>query len=317
MRKLVRWLKGLLVCLILLAAIGLWLWHSGNARSFLVRTPWARQLVERFASSTLDVHHRSLGTLGYYRGATWQPLPDNALSDSLWIGQLLPLAPCDSIDTGVCASKLALRHENGVPFELVIIAVDPSAAEVRVLVNDESTQSKAFVDEMAKRAHAVAAINAGFFDENGALGLVLQESHELRPANRASSFLVVKDGTVHIRKDSLSGAVEGIQSGPLLLIDGKPYGDAGQRANETEIARRSAAAVSKGGRLLLTSTNADVGGLTIAQLAAVLRGLDAQHALALDGGGSTQLYVRNKNYSVSGWDRVPVALGVFPRSRTR
>ncbi len=129
--------------------------------------------------------------------------------------------------------------------------------------------------------------------------------------------MLIKDGRVYIRKDSLGGAEEGIQSGPLLLADGKVYDHVHKGANIRKIARRSAVAVTYGGQLLLASTDADIEGLTIAQLTAVLKGLGAQHALALDGGGLAQLYVSSKDYSVSGWDRVPVALEVFPRSRTR
>ncbi len=69
---------------------------------------------------------------------------------------------CDSISTGICAAKLDLRHKSGVPFALVTVTFDPAVAELKVLTNDEAVQSQGFVYEMAKRAHTVAAINAGF-----------------------------------------------------------------------------------------------------------------------------------------------------------
>ena len=106
-----------------------------------------------------------------------------------------------------------------------------------------------------------------------------------------------------------------IQSFPLLLTNGQLVTDATK--NVRDVARRSAAALTSNGDLLLVATDAELVGLTIPQLIALLRGLGARDAIALDGGGSSQLYVRNTDYRVREWDPVPVALGVFPRSRTR
>ena len=270
--------------------LGWWLWHDGHIRSFLAHTPWVRQIVERVARGTLDIHRKSLGPLGYIDGLDWIAFPDDSATDESWGGHLSPLITRDSIGIGVEAGHLLLQHPNGAPFTVILVTVNLDLAEVRILVNNQTVTKRAFVKNMAERTQAIAAINGGFFDPQGALGLVLSDGNVLRPANGAQGYLLFKDSEVSIRKDSLAGIQEGIQSIPLLLVDGAINDTVHQGTNTHSIARRLAAGVTMDGKLLLLSTNCDIRGLTISQLAILLRGLDAQHALALDGGGSAQLY---------------------------
>ena len=107
---------------------------------------------------------------------------------------------------------------------------------------------------------------------------------------------------------------QGIQCSPALMRDGQVYRYVSEGKNTSEVARRSAVAVTHENKILLLATDVQLAGLTIQQLATVLAALGARHALALDGGASTQLYVAHGGVEtdVAGWDPVPVALGVFP-----
>ncbi len=291
------------------------LWQSDQFHRILVRTPWARELAEFVAETVVDSHRQNLGMLGLVHDNRWDPLPEDALADSLWYGSLESQVSYSQISSGVQIGSVLIRHERGTDFSLVVAKVDLTRADVRVLTNDSLAVQRDFVEVMAKDTGAIAAINAGFFDENGARGLVLQNGKELRASNHTHGYLLLWDEGAYIGPTRTIEAKYAIQSFPLLLANGQLVTDATK--NVRDVARRSAAALTSNGDLLLVATDAKLVGLTIPQLIALLRGLGARDAIALDGGGSSQLYVRNTDYGVREWDPVPVALGVFPRSRTR
>lgn len=291
------------------------LWQSDQFHRFLVQTPWARELAEFVAENVVDSHRQNLGRLGLVHGERWDPLLEEALTDSLWEGSLESQVSYSRISSGIQIGSVPIRHEHGMDFSLVVTKVDLTKAYVRVLTNDSLAVKRDFVEAMAKNTGAIAAINAGFFDEKGARGLVLKNGKELRAPNRTHGYLLLWDEGAHIGPTRILEAENAIQSFPLLLVNGEVMSDSAK--NIGTVARRSAAALTSTGDLLLVVTNSELVGLTIPQLTVLLRGLGARNAIALDGGASSQLYVRNADYRVREWDPVPVALGVFPRSRTR
>lgn len=291
------------------------LWQSDQFHRFLVQTPWARELAEFVAENVVDSHRQNLGRLGLVHGERWDPLLEEALTDSLWEGSLESQVSYSRISSGIQIGSVPIRHEHGTDFSLVVTKIDLAETYVRVLTNDSLAVKRDFVEAMAKNTGAIAAINAGFFDEKGARGLVLKNGKELRAPNRTHGYLLLWDEGAHIGPTRILEAENAIQSFPLLLVNGEVMSDAAK--NMGTVARRSAAALTSTGDLLLVVTDSELVGLTIPQLTVLLRGLGARNAIALDGGASSQLYVRNADYRVREWDPVPVALGVFPRSRTR
>lgn len=263
----------------------------------------------------MDSHRQNLGRLGLVHGERWDPLLEEALTDSLWEGSLESQVSYSRISPGIQIGSVPIRHEHGTDFSLVVTKIDLAKTHIRVLTNDSLAVKRDFVEAMAKNTGALAAINAGFFDEKGARGLVLKNGKELRAPNRTHGYLLLWDDGAHIGPTRTLEAENAIQSFPLLLVNGEVISDAAK--NMGDVARRSAAALTSKGDLLLVVTDAELVGLTIPQLTVLLRGLGARNAIALDGGASSQLYVRNADYRVREWDPVPVALGVFPRSRTR
>ncbi len=305
---------------IFLATVGLLLlcvllWQSDQFHRFLIQTPWARELAEFVAENVVDSHRQNLGRLGLVHGEHWDPLLEEALTDSLWEGSLESQVSYSRISPGIQIGSVPIRHEHGTDFSLVVTKIDLAKTYMRVLTNDSLAVKRDFVEAMAKNTGALAAINAGFFDEKGARGLVLKNGKELRAPNRTHGYLLLWDDGAHIGPTRTLEAENAIQSFPLLLVNGEVISDAAK--NMGDVARRSAAALTSKGDLLLVVTDAELVGLTIPQLTVLLRGLGARNAIALDGGASSQLYVRNADYRVREWDPVPVALGVFPRSRTR
>lgn len=313
-------MKKLLVGAAVLLVAGAALWQSGIVHDFIVRSEWAKEKIERFAGRTLNSHLNNLGRLGYYEEGTWIPFTLNELTKRTWRPEqafLHPRVDFQRVTDGLRLGNLAVKHENGTPYDIVFLEVDPAHAQLRVLVNDERVRESAYVKDMVANHDALAGINAGFFDDDGALGLVLRAGRTLRPANASPGYFVVNDGRPSIRVQRnlrLRGFDEGIQCSPVLIREGQVYSYVSEGKNASEVARRSAVAVTYQNKILLLTTDVQLGGLTIQQLTTVLAGLGARHALALDGGASTQLFVSHSDLEkdVRGWDPVPVALGVFP-----
>ncbi|MDQ6814370.1 MAG: phosphodiester glycosidase family protein, partial [Bacteroidota bacterium] len=158
---------------------------------------------------------------------------------------------------------------------------------------------------------AVAALNGTFFDmKNGGSedyirmdGKSLNETHTAKNNKRAlhqKSAVVIYKGRVSIKEwdgserweDELPGE-DIMVTGPLLLKDHRPV-SIDSVAFNTARHPRSAIAI-KGRKLLLITVdgrNERAEGMSLFELAKVLKWLGADDAINLDGGGSTTLWVK-------------------------
>lgn len=94
---------------------------------------------------------------------------------------------------------------------------------------------------------------------------------------------------------------EAVGAGPRLLTDGRvTYNPVGEGFSDPKIlsyaARRSAVGVTRDGKILLVTVN----GVTVRQLASVMKQLGAVQAMNLDGGASSGLYARGKILTPAG-----------------
>ena len=113
-----------------------------------------------------------------------------------------------------------------------------------------------------------------------------------------------------------------MQSFPVLLRNGRipeyvqtGHTQSGKKLlNVTEIARRSAVAQRPDKKIVFVVTDTFADGLSFLELAAILGALGFETALALDGGGSTQAYLRTDTGEdiVKGLDNVPVIITAHP-----
>ena len=304
---------------IVLVLVAILPWKSGTVRSLIVDHPWIREALSRIAGRTIESHLENLGALGFMTADGWTPFTPEENEREVWKQEhisLLHRVRYEPVAEGVRVGRLTLKHEHGNVFSAVFVEANPEHASLRVLVNDDSADGTSFVHEMAAARNALAAINGGFFDSDGALGLVLSRGNLVQRPNAGAGYLLVQSGKPLILNEkhaSLAGADEGIQCGPVLLVDGRLSDDLRRSGRTAAVARRSAAALTHDGNILLLSTDVELGGLTLKQLAMVLGGLGARHALALDGGASAQLYVRDIGVAARGWDKVPVGVGLFAK----
>jgi uncharacterized protein YigE (DUF2233 family) len=187
-------------------------------------------------------------------------------------------------------------------------------------------------------AGAALAVNAGMFVGAIPWGwVVLNGAERLAPGTGplSSAVIVRRDGSVAwIDGDDLSAwrdspdVVFAFQSYPSLLVgDGEVPADlrGGEAINLSHRDARLALGVDREGRLLLALTRLDLDlpaadriplGVTVPEMAAVMGALGARQAVSLDGGISSQLFLRDASGETHRWPglrRVPLALVATPR----
>ncbi|KTC95838.1 hypothetical protein Lery_2133 [Legionella erythra] len=179
-----------------------------------------------------------------------------------------------------------------------------------VMARDLS-QQYASVDEFAAFSQAPLAINGGFFDDNyNSLGLRIKDKKQLNPLKQISWWGVfyIKNNHAYLasaRQFYASNQIDfAVQSGPRLLVNGKiPPLKAGR-------AERTALGITQDGHVIILVT--DHAAMSTTELAQLMKAppLNCLNALNLDGGNSTQLYAKLKNFhlNVHGFSNVSDAI---------
>lgn len=197
------------------------------------------------------------------------------------------------------------------------IEIDLNHPDRRIAYTGVSTGFKR-TSEFVREAGAAAGINATFFNtstgESVTLlkigGTIINETTLLlangQRNERASGAVLIhatpngKQQVQVIAGDNTQGdwdqhveADHVLVSGPVMLLDGS-YADIQQNAFNNNRHPRSAVAVLPGNKVILLTVdgrNAQAQGMSIHELAFLLKVLGAEQALNLDGGGSTALYI--------------------------
>jgi hypothetical protein len=184
---------------------------------------------------------------------------------------------------------------------------------------------------------AELALNAGMFAGDGAWGWVVHDGIEYREPRRgplARAVVIDSIGAVRLVDDDsvealranagAAGVREAFQSYPLLLEDGgrlpamlmTPGPDISLQHRDARLALGLDAA----GHLIIALTRFDAlgssfgsvpFGLTVPEIALVMRGLGAETAVGLDGGISAQLLLRDASGGTHRWPglrKVPLGL---------
>lgn len=223
------------------------------------------------------------------------------------------------------------RYELGQGFmviksEVLLLKFSPEKFSFLVARAEDLNQEQSDVRSLTKRLGGIAGINAHFFDPTGhALGLLIQNGREIQGMHKGGRLLTGvfslkgNDAQIVHRDAFKNKKVDlAIQSGPRLLVDGKV-----RKILTSDVSsRRSGIAITKQGEIILFATMLRFPGASFRQLQEMLSDptLDIEHALNLDGGGSSQLFVeKNKRVAdetfIDGGDRVPVALVVKRKNR--
>jgi len=222
---------------------------------------------------------------------------------------------------------------------VILLRLDPAVArlELATHLNPELTTGAWTVDDAPGRA--LAAFNAGQFSGIAPWGWTVMNGLELRPPGTGPlSVAVIADTAGHVRlvpPDSIAaaraagGVATAFQSYPALLVGNAQI--PAQLTTEGQgvavhhrDARLALGQLADGSLLVLLTRFDGVGevggaiplGLTLAETAELLRSLGVVRAVALDGGISAQLMVRDEDGSARAWHawrKVPLGVLVAVR----
>ncbi len=228
-----------------------------------------------------------------------------------------------TIQKGVEFHKIILeRTEPGYEIELKVFRLDSRFIVPRVLYAGQFQLKSADAKTFAEKTGAIAAINANYFDDKGRplayLKTAEKEINRLVSKHRLYTgvFGLGKAGPFVTHRDDFqpAQASQALQSGPLLLHLGAAVAGMG---GSTRSARRSVIGIDRDNRVLIGVTDAVIGGLGFAELQELFSHsklqLEAVELLNLDGGGSSQIYVKSGKFEewLPGTTEVPVAIGFF------
>jgi len=175
---------------------------------------------------------------------------------------------------------------------------------LRAAIPSEGLGALDRLEELVRAHGGVAGINANFFDPQSAkpIGLLISEGQLLSPpyGERAALGIDLFGRAFFFQEGRLPFIPlrDAISAGPRLLKGGEialdPEGEGFSSGFASGRAARSALGITKAGDLIMLIVKEP--GLTLDELALLLRELRAVEALALDGGSSASLVFRQ------GWE---------------
>ncbi len=218
------------------------------------------------------------------------------------------------------------RAQAGYTLDLKLFRFDTSLIVPRVIYGEQHDLKVADVRTLAQKTGAIAAINANYYDPQGRpLAFLKTAAKTINPrvssATIYSGIFAMKNHQPFIarRNDFLpSQADEGIQSGPLLLLGGNTQSLSGVPSRPS---RRALIGIDKKQRLFIAVTDTFLGGLSWIELQELFSAprwsLQTHDLLALDGGGSAQVYIKTASHEdlIPGTSDVPVAIGFFNKAQ--
>ena len=232
-----------------------------------------------------------------------------------------------SVQKGIDLRKITLeRAQSAHSLDLKLFRFDTSLIVPRVIYGAEHDLKVADVKSLAQKTGAIAAINANYYDPEGRPLAFLKTAARtinprVSPAPIYSGIFGMKDRQPFIaqREDFLPAhADEGVQAGPLLLLGGRAQAITGVPSRPS---RRALIGIDKEQRLIIAVTDTLLGGLSWTELQELFSApqwqLQAHDLLALDGGGSAQVYIKSGKYEelIAGTAEVPVAIGFFAKAQ--
>jgi uncharacterized protein YigE (DUF2233 family) len=193
-----------------------------------------------------------------------------------------------------------------------LLTVDLEGTEMRLLDARDLGEKALTAREFQARSGATAVVNGPFFDLDGTpMGLLVVDGEQrgsLRPVDWGV-FALDESGPsiVHTKEwADRPGVSQAFQVGPRLLVEGAVV------PLKRQSARRTALCVLEDARLKVAVVDQKV---DATRLASFLSEQGCVDALNLDGGGSTQLYLKRASAEVDvpGDEPVPVALAFFAK----
>ncbi|MCP4183635.1 MAG: phosphodiester glycosidase family protein [Hyphomicrobiales bacterium] len=247
------------------------------------------------------------------------------------------LANADSIPP---RTLLVSKHLQNVPFEEVL----PGIAAIKTIASNGTTLialrikpsffrfgvTKQFdpkgnwVAEIGKEQNAQVAFNGGFFkiSKKGhkvPVGLLMIEDIQFSSAwKKSGGYLIFRDGNISILQTAGNPVPQAdlvLQSKPVLI---EPGGTWAMNANQAIPKKRTLVCIDGEGNFIVVAIVE--GGLSLFEAGWLMRGkevggfFNCDSAIAMDGGGSTQIWVKDRpDLSFRGGTTVQNAVTIQPR----
>ncbi|HAG08013.1 MAG TPA: copper amine oxidase [Desulfotomaculum sp.] len=215
------------------------------------------------------------------------------------------------IAPGVKYYSLVGRNWDDEPLSGYVAEINPSQKllEIHLAVGGDNLGQLEALSQMAKRHGAVAAVNGGFFNFSGGLpiGTLIKDGQLLNSEDLLRTAVGIKEnnqlllGYYDPAKGSIPSLKHLVTAGPLLVSEGQPLWQGvveGFRGSILKRAARTAVGVNKQGHLLFVVVDGrqkePKAGLSLEEMAYLMVDLGAQSAAALDGGGSSAMWVKDR-----------------------
>ncbi len=262
--------------------------------------------------------------------------PGSAAEDDCpFAGRLSGEGRWRDLSAGLEMREIHLRFEDASIARMVGVRIDPGRFHVRLRWAARGGASGEQAPDVARETGAAVVVNAGYFDENARpLGFFLAGGKVYnrrilfrgRPdALHLGAMFFVREGSgtpgIASRESfEPDGIREAFQAGPHLVRGGLPAPGLERYREYWRPARRTVLALGRDGRLIVMVSEVDGRGLSWCELRSFLArpeaegGLDAAEAMNLDGGSSSQLYVRSGGHQSHLVGRpVPAFVVIVPR----
>ena len=256
------------------------------------------------------------------------PLSGRPMGAGRWTRRGSP--PLDTRD-------VRIRFEDGATARMKAVRLAPRAFDIRLHWRDRSEWFLPVdLRVLGGKLGAAVVLNAGYYDGKGRplgyfrSGGTVFNSRVLHRGR--STFLHYgalftvgrEDGRPRIvsrGKFEDAGVGEAFQAGPLLVKDGRPVRGLSRYREYLRATRRTVVGLDAGERLVVLVSEAETRGVSWCELQAFLvlpesrGGLGVRDAMNLDGGASSQLWVRG-GIEIPGRP-APTYLIASPRPKTR
>ncbi len=229
--------------------------------------------------------------------------------------------------------RFLFTDESFVRMTAVRVGLEVFRVRLRWLANSAPKVSTA--EALGQDVQIGVLANAGYFDENGRpLGFFLSggKTYNRRLLFRGKKLALhlgavfsVRAGTEKVgiatrEEFDLGAEAEAFQAGPLLVRGGMPTAGLESYREFRRPDRRTVIALERSGRLLVLVSEKTRGGISWCELQVVLSrpesegGLGVEAAMNLDGGWSSQLFIRSGAYrrNVPG-RKIPAMIVITPR----
>ena len=230
-------------------------------------------------------------------------------------------------DAAVEEKDIELVEVSGATYHgYMMIVKDPSRVVLGVSSEDFESDYGKFIDQIAIDSGAVAAINAGGFEDEGGsgkggkpLGVTIKDSKVVSKSTSAACNIVIgfdQDdklivGELTAKQAIAAGIRDAASFGPILVLNGEPAAVRGSSSGlnpRTAIGQRADGAVLM---LVIDGRQVNSLGASLADLVDVMMQFGAVNAANLDGGSSSKMWYEgefiNDGVALTGSRRIPTA----------